>query len=446
MSALTLVECIIALILFVGLLEGLLLWLAAPVGLRLSAGAVYLVMIVMVLKSWPATRRWLGWANRVTLLRGMLVAILAGAILFPDFMAEHAVVMAVLALGALILDGLDGWIARLTRSATAFGARFDMELDAFFILVLCLALVVLDKVGAWVLLIGLMRYGFILAGQIWPWLNRTLPESRRRKIICVWQALTLLCGLLPLISNAMASGMAALSLLLLSLSFLVDIRCYRPRRKDCYQTISNDSSGDFDMLTALRSSVSIVAVTGGLLLGASTAQAEPQTYRIDPEHFSIGFLIDHIGYQKQLGMFLEGEGEFVYDEQAQTLSSARVEIPAASLFTNHEKRDGHVLSDDFLDAEEYPAIVFEATDFNADSDTQGTLTGDLTMLGETHPVTLDVTLNKAEKYPFGHKQYTFGLSARTTLNRSEWGMTYGVDNGMVGDEVELIFEFEGIRQ
>ncbi|WP_227369872.1 YceI family protein [Halomonas sp. M20] len=200
------------------------------------------------------------------------------------------------------------------------------------------------------------------------------------------------------------------------------------------------------MITALRSSLSIVAVAGGLLLGALPAQAEPQTYRIDPEHFSIGFLIDHLGYQKQLGMFLEGEGEFVYDEQTQALSSGRVEIPAASLFTNHEKRDEHVLSDDFLNAKEYPSIVFEATDFNAESDTQGSLTGDLTLLGETHPVTLDVTLNKAEKYPFGHKQYTLGLSARTTLSRSEWGMTYGVDNGMVGDEVELIFEFEGIRQ
>ncbi|MGC3875235.1 YceI family protein [Halomonas sp. GXIMD04776] len=200
------------------------------------------------------------------------------------------------------------------------------------------------------------------------------------------------------------------------------------------------------MSIALRSTLSVVTITGGLLWGALPAQAEPHTYRIDPEHFSIGFLIDHIGYQKQLGMFLEGEGEFVYDEQTQALSSGRVEIPAASLFTDHEKRDEHVLSDDFLNAQEYPSIVFEVTDFSAESDTQGMLTGDLTMLGETHPVSLDVTLNKAEKYPFGHKQYTLGLSARTTLARSEWGMDYGVDNGMVGDEVELIFELEAIRQ
>ncbi|WP_227369873.1 CDP-alcohol phosphatidyltransferase family protein [Halomonas sp. M20] len=230
-STSTLIECFVASLLFVGLLEGLLLWLAAPVGLRLSAGAVYLIMVVMVLKSWPATRRWLGWANRVTLLRGMLVAILAGAILFPDFMAQHAVVMTTLALGALILDGLDGWIARLTRSATAFGARFDMELDAFFILVLCLALVVLGKAGPWVLSIGLMRYGFVLTGKVWPWLNRALPESRRRKIICVWQALTLLCGLHPWVSSGMASSLAALSLLVLSVSFLVDIRWLSTKKK-----------------------------------------------------------------------------------------------------------------------------------------------------------------------------------------------------------------------
>ena len=200
------------------------------------------------------------------------------------------------------------------------------------------------------------------------------------------------------------------------------------------------------MITALRGSMAALALGGGLVLGVLPAQAEPHTYRIDPEHFSIGFLIDHVGYQKQLGMFLEGEGEFVYDAQTQALSSGRVEIPADSLFTDHEERDEHVLSDDFLDAEEYPSIVFEVTDFSAESDTQGTLTGDLTLLGETRPVTLDVTLNKAEKYPFGHKQYTLGLSARTTIARSEWGMTYGVDNGLVGDEVELIFELEAIRQ
>ncbi|PMR67362.1 hypothetical protein CR158_15610 [Halomonas heilongjiangensis] len=187
-------------------------------------------------------------------------------------------------------------------------------------------------------------------------------------------------------------------------------------------------------------------LVAALALTATTAAAEPRTYEIDPEHFSIGFLTEHVGYADLLGMFLEGSGEFVYDDQTRELHSARVEVAADSVFTNHDERDNHLRSNDFLDARRHATIVFEATGFEAHSDSEGTLEGELTLLGETRPVTLAVTLNKAETYPFGHEQYTLGLSARTTLARSDWGMSYGVDSGMVGDEVELIFELEAIRQ
>lgn len=195
---------------------------------------------------------------------------------------------------------------------------------------------------------------------------------------------------------------------------------------------------------------SLPIATGlALVLGAlsvPSVNAEPRTYEIDPDHFSIGFLTEHVGYADTLGMFLEGQGEFVYDEQTRELHSGTVEIATDSVFTNHDERDSHLRSDDFLNANRYSTIVFEVTDFTAHSDSEGTLEGDLTLLGETHPVTLDVTLNKADTYPFGHEQHTLGLSVRTSIARSNWGMTYGVDNGLVGDEVELILELEAIRQ
>lgn len=183
-----------------------------------------------------------------------------------------------------------------------------------------------------------------------------------------------------------------------------------------------------------------------LALVAATAAAEPRTYRIDPEHFSIGFMVEHVGYAATLGMFREARGEFVYDEQSRELKSGRVEVEAESVFTNHEDRDDHLRGDDFLQADSHPAIVFEATGFEPKGENGGTLSGELTLLGKTRPVTLDVTLNKSAKYPFGHGQHTLGVSARTTIRRSEWGMTYAVDDGLVGDEVELIFELEAIRQ
>jgi len=192
------------------------------------------------------------------------------------------------------------------------------------------------------------------------------------------------------------------------------------------------------------------AIALTLLLGLSSiagmARAAPATYRIDPEHFSIGFLVSHIGYERLLGQFLEGEGEFVYDEATRALGKGRIEIAADSVFTNHDARDSHVRGGDFLAAGRYPAIVFESTRLITEDGRHGTLTGDLTLRGQTHPVTLEVTLNKAAVYPFGHKAYTLGVSARTTLSRSRWGMTYGVADGLVGDEVEVLLEFEAIRQ
>lgn len=184
------------------------------------------------------------------------------------------------------------------------------------------------------------------------------------------------------------------------------------------------------------------------VLGAGLAQAEPADWEIDSEHFSIVFAAGHIGYQQQLGMFLEASGNFRYDPETRELASGRVEVQADSIFSNHEARDDHLKGRDFLNVRRNPLIVFEATEFMPDSNNsdQGTLRGNLTLLGETHPVELDVTINKRAEYPFGHGRETLGISATTTIQRSRWGMDYGVGNGMVGDAVHLQFEFEGIRQ
>jgi len=216
----------------VGLLVETLQWhLAAPPGLGWMVGGVYLAMAVMIVWGWPVALRWLGWANRVTLLRGVLIALLAGSMAFPAFMQRHALEMVGLALLALCLDGLDGWVARRTHSATAFGARFDMELDAFFIAVLCCALVVLDKLGGWVLLCGALRYGFVAAGLVWHWLQRPLPPSFRRQLVCVWQVASLLVALLPFVAPFWAMLCVSLALVLLMYSFASDVAwLYRQRR------------------------------------------------------------------------------------------------------------------------------------------------------------------------------------------------------------------------
>jgi polyisoprenoid-binding protein YceI len=186
-------------------------------------------------------------------------------------------------------------------------------------------------------------------------------------------------------------------------------------------------------------------LVSSLSLG-SPALAEPAKFVIDDEHFSMNFEIMHIGYAPVMGMFQEVEGSFVYDEETGELSEGQLVFQADSIFTNHKRRDDHLREADFLDASEYENITFTVTGFERTGDNTGVVTGDLTLLGETRPVDLNVTLNKAAEYPITHEEYTLGLTAETTIKRSDWGMTYGLEGDLVGDEVKLRFGFEAIRQ
>lgn len=200
-----------------------------PLPVALSALLFVTFALLLMTAQWRTDHRF-GPADRVTLARAVLVLFLASLTSQPDTLETLIWPFAILCLVALMLDGVDGHIARKTRTSSEFGARFDMELDAFFILVLCLAVLMLDTAGPWVMLLGLMRYGFVLAGFCWPWLNQPLPESFRRKTICVWQLVTLMIALLPVTPLWLANSSLALALLLLTASFATDIHTlYRSR-------------------------------------------------------------------------------------------------------------------------------------------------------------------------------------------------------------------------
>ena len=185
-----------------------------------------------------------------------------------------------------------------------------------------------------------------------------------------------------------------------------------------------------------------------LLLGAHTiAHAQAARYEIDPEHFSVGFLVDHIGYGKVLGMFRNAGGGFTFDEKTAALSDVRIVIEAASVDTNHRKRDSHLKSADFLNASEFPKLEFKNATAKRTGERTFALEGQLEMLGKTQPVTLDVTWNKSGQYELpGVKAYVMGVSARGSFKRSAFGMSYGLANGWVGDAVDLILEFEARRK
>ncbi|MEP3676693.1 YceI family protein [Sulfitobacter sp.] len=178
---------------------------------------------------------------------------------------------------------------------------------------------------------------------------------------------------------------------------------------------------------------------------ATAAQAEMANYQLDPKHTTVYFTVEHIGYAKTLGLFTNISGEFMYDAETQELGEVNVSIDAASIESFNAARDGHVRGSDFLDVDNHPAITFTATSGKAASATNGTVTGDLTILGQTRPVTLEVTLNKAAPYPFGHKRDVLGLSMSTEIQRKDFGMTYAVENGLVGDKVAIAIETEAMK-
>lgn len=197
----------------------------------------------------------------------------------------------------------------------------------------------------------------------------------------------------------------------------------------------------------MRSWLGAGAVLVGLLSNLATAAlAEPRKFTLDPEHTSITFFTHHLGFADIAGMFLESEGSFTFDEAARTLSDLRIVVKTASVFTNHAARDEHLRGPDFLNAAEFPEMVFEGRNAQPLGNGRGRVEGDLTLLGVTRPITFEATLNKSGNYPFGDGHYAIGIDATGAFRRSEFGMTYGVENDWVGDEIRIVLGFEAKRQ
>jgi phosphatidylglycerophosphate synthase len=136
--------------------------------------------------------------------------------------------LVVLAALALALDGVDGLVARRTSSASALGARFDMEVDAFLLLVL--SVVAARGVGPWVLPIGLMRYVYVAAGALLPWLTAPLPPRFSRKVVAAVQGVVLVAAVSGLLPPTVAVVAVAAALAALCWSFGRDVAWLAVRR------------------------------------------------------------------------------------------------------------------------------------------------------------------------------------------------------------------------
>ena len=163
-----------------------------------------------------------GPANQVTMMRAMLVALIASLIGEP---AVPRVAGAATAAAAVmtVLDGVDGWLARRSRMASDFGARFDLETDTLLVIGMSVLVWQHGKAGAWVLVGGLMRYAFVAAGWLLPWMARPLRPTRRGKAIAICHMVGLCVALAPIIPVPLGVAAIAVTLAALSWSFAVDV-------------------------------------------------------------------------------------------------------------------------------------------------------------------------------------------------------------------------------
>ena len=193
-------------------------------------------------------------------------------------------------------------------------------------------------------------------------------------------------------------------------------------------------------LKAMILSAGGAMAVAGLILPANAAEQ----FLVDPAHASVLFSVSHLGFSHTYGRFNTVEGAITLDAEVPEKSSVVVSIDAASLDTNHAKRDEHLRGKDFFDVTQFPTLKYKSTSVTVTGDKKATVIGDLTMHGVTKSVPLEVTLINSGPHPMDKTKTLAGISARGTLKRTEFGMGYAAP--LLGDEVQLIIEVDAIRQ
>jgi polyisoprenoid-binding protein YceI len=171
-------------------------------------------------------------------------------------------------------------------------------------------------------------------------------------------------------------------------------------------------------------------------------------WHIDPAHSEIQLSVKHMMIATVRGKFARFSGTIDADEQHPAAAQVDVQIDAASIDTGNEQRDAHLRSPDFLNVAAYPHITFKSTKVERLDVEQGRLYGELTIRDVTRPVVLDVEYAGMAKSPWGTTNA--GFSARTTINRKDWGLNWNValETGgwLVSDEIKVAIDVELVRQ
>ncbi|HCE28845.1 MAG: polyisoprenoid-binding protein [Verminephrobacter sp.] len=188
---------------------------------------------------------------------------------------------------------------------------------------------------------------------------------------------------------------------------------------------------------------SLFALAAAATLATGIAQAEPASYAIDPTHTFVTFEINHFGAAVNRGRFDKKEGSVQLDKAAK---SGKVEISfdATSVNTGTPAFDKHLQSADLFNAAQHPKISFVSDKFVFNGDKVSEVTGQLTLLGKTAPITLKANQFNCYQSPM-LKREVCGGDFEATIDRTQWGMNYGVDWGFAKN-VRLVVQVEAVKQ
>lgn len=179
------------------------------------------------------------------------------------------------------------------------------------------------------------------------------------------------------------------------------------------------------------------------LAAVGSAQAEPAGYKIDPDHAFVYFEVIHFGTSTVRGRFNKVDGTIVLDQAART-GRADITVDMRSIDSGVADFDKHLKSKDFFDVAKTPAARFASDRFEFDGDRLKSVSGQLTLLGKTLPVTLNAKRFNCYHQPVLNAPVCGG-DFEATLARSQWGMNWGIDMG-VPDSVRVAIQIEAVKQ
>lgn len=184
-----------------------------------------------------------------------------------------------------------------------------------------------------------------------------------------------------------------------------------------------------------------------LVATSSLSAAAPTKWKIDAAHTEVGFDVRHF-FSKVHGVFHEVDGSITFDEADPTKTVVDATVKVASVDTGNEKRDGHLQSADFFEAEKNPTLTFKSTKVTKAGKNKFKVAGDLTMRGVTKPVVFDAEFLGSSAVGVGGQSWgtKAGFSATTVVNRKDFGINWNktLDNGglMLSDEVTIVLNIE----